>query len=143
VKLIDANVLIYAVNEDAPQHPKARAWLEKTLSGSEPVAFEWTVLLAFLRLSTRSAVFPRPLTPAQAIEIMDSWLAQPCAEIIDPAERHLEVLARLLEPLGTAGNLTADAHLAAIALEFGAELCSCDSDFSRFPGVRWTNPIAG
>jgi toxin-antitoxin system PIN domain toxin len=143
VKLLDANVLIYAVNEDAPQHAKARPWLERTLSGSEPVAFDRTVLLAFLRLSTRSAVFPRPLTPAQAIEVMASWLEQPCAEIVDPAERHLEVLARLLEPLGTAGNLTADAHLAAVALEYGAELCSCDADFSRFPGLRWTNPIAG
>lgn len=143
MKLIDANVLLYAVNEDAPQHPKARAWLEKTLSGSEPVAFEWTVLLAFLRLSTRSAVFPRPLTPAQAIEIVGSWLDQPCAEVVDAAERHLEVLARLLDPLGTAGNLTADAHLAAIALEYGAELCSCDADFARFPKLRWTNPIAG
>jgi hypothetical protein len=143
VKLVDANLLLYAVNEDAPQHRKARAWLEAVLSGTEPVGFDWTVLLAFLRLSTRSAVFPRPLTAAQALELVDSWLAQPCAEIVDPAERHVEVLARLLEPLGTAGNLVSDAHLAALAIEFGAELCSCDADFSRFPGLRWTNPIEG
>lgn len=142
MKLVDANVLLYAVNEDAPQHAKSRAWLERALSGPEPVAFDWTVLLAFLRLSTRSAVFPRPLSVAQAIEVMQSWLAQPCAEIVDAAEPHLDVLARLLGPLGTAGNLTADAHLAAVALEYGAELCSCDADFSRFPGLRWTNPLA-
>lgn len=142
MKLVDANVLLYAVNEDAPQHPKAKAWLEKALSGPEPLGFDWTVLLAFLRLSTRTAVFPRPLTAAQAIDLLRSWLDQPCAEILDPAEKHLDVLDRLLGPLGTAGNLASDAHLAALSLEFGAELCSCDSDFSRFPGVRWTHPLA-
>ena len=142
MKLVDANVLLYAVNQDSPQHSKARAWLEKALSGPEPVAFDWTVLLAFLRLSTRSVVFPRPLSPAQALEIIGSWLEQPCAEILDAAERHVEVLSRLLEPLWSAGNLTSYAHLAALALEYGAELCSRDSDFSRFPGPRCTNPPA-
>lgn len=141
MKIVDANVLLYAVNEDAPQHVKAKAWLKSALSGSEPVGFDWTVLLAFLRLSTRAVVFPRPLSPDQAFDIIGSWLDQPCAEVIDPVERHLEVLQRLLGPLGTAGNLTSDAHLAALALEQGAELCSCDSDFSRFPGLRWTNPL--
>ena len=106
------------------------------------MGFDWTVLLAFLRLSTRSAIFPRPLTLPQAFETMRSWLEQPCAEIVDPAERHPEMLETLLLPLGTAGNLSSDAHLAALALEFGAELCSCDSDFSRFPGLRRTNPLA-
>jgi hypothetical protein len=81
------------------------------------------------------------LTLDQAIKAVDSWLDQPCAEIVDPAERHLEVLHRLLAPLGTAGNLASDAHLASLALEYGAELCSCDSDFSRFAGLRWTNPL--
>ena len=142
MKIVDANLLLYAVNKDAPQHAKASEWLVQTLSGTEPVGFEWTVLLAFLRLSTRTAVFPRPLTPDQAIETMQSWLDQPCSEIVDPAEGHLEVLHRLLAPLGAAGNLTADAHLAAVALEYGAELCSCDSDFSRFPKLRWVNPLA-
>jgi len=142
VKIVDVNVLLYAVNEDAPQHAKSRAWLEAALSGPEPLGFDWTVLLAFLRLSTRTAVFPRPLTPGQATDVLRSWLDQPCAEVVDPAERHLDVLERLLVPLGTAGNLTSDAHLAALALEFGAELCSCDADFARFPGLRWTNPLA-
>ena len=142
MKIIDANILLYAVNEDAPQHAKAKGWLERTLSGTEPVGFDWTVLLAFLRLSTRAALFPRPLTLEQAFQTMESWLDQPCVEIVDPAERHLEVLQRLLAPLGSAGNLTADAHLASLALEYGAELCSCDSDFSRFPDLRWTNPLS-
>lgn len=142
MKIIDANILLYAVNEDAPQHPRAKAWLEQALSGTEPLGFDWTVLLAFLRLSTRTAVFPRPLTLEQAFDIIGSWLDQPNAEIVDPAERHLEVLERLLGPLGTAGNLSSDAHLASLALEYGAELCSCDSDFARFPGLRWTHPLA-
>ena len=142
MKIVDVNVLLYAINEDAPQHRKAREWLERTLSGAEPVGFDWTVLLAFLRLSTRSAIFPHPLRLGQAFDVVRSWLDQPCAEIVDAAEAHLDVLETLLEPLGSAGNLTADAHLAALSLEFGAELCSCDSDFSRFPGVRWVNPLA-
>ena len=107
----------------------------------EAVGFDWTVLLAFLRLSTRSAVFPKPLTLGEAIEVMESWLDQPCAEIVDPVERHLEMLSKLLSPLGTGGNLTSDAHLAAVAIEHGAELCSCDSDFARFKGLRWVNPL--
>jgi hypothetical protein len=142
MKLPDANLLLYAVNEDAPQHAKAKAWLEGLLSGSEPVGFDWTVLLAFLRLSTREGVFSRPLSVDQAFGSIDLWLNQPCAEIVDPAERHLEVLARILEPLGTAGNLVPDAHLAALAFEQGAELCSCDADFGRFKDLRWTNPLA-
>ena len=141
MKIIDANILLYAVNEDAPQHRKAKAWFEGVMSGSEPVGFDWTVLLAFLRLSTRPAVFPKPLTLDQAVELIDSWLGQPCAEIVDPAELHLEMLEKLLAPLGAAGNLTSDAHLAALALEQGAELCSCDSDFGRFPELRWTHPL--
>ena len=100
------------------------------------------MLLAFLRLSTRSAVFPRPLALEDAARVMESWLEQPCSEIVDPAERHLEVLAELLGPLGAGGNLTSDAHLAAVALEQGAELCSCDSDFARFKKLRWVNPLA-
>jgi len=142
VKIVDANVLLYAVNEDAPLHLKAKEWLEGTLSGSEPVGFDWTVLLAFLRLSTRASIFPHPLTAAQAIGTIRAWLEQPCAEILDPAEAHLDVLEKLLQPFGSAGNLVSDAHLAALSLEFGAELCSCDLDFSRFPGVRWINPLA-
>ncbi len=142
MKVIDANLLLYAVNEDAPLHAKARAWFERPLLGTEAVGFEWTVLLAFLRLSTRAAVFPRPLQVAEALTAIGSWLAQPCAEIVHPGERHAAVLRELLSPLGSAGNLTSDAHLAAIALEHGADLCSCDGDYGRFRGLRWVNPLA-
>ena len=143
MKLVDANLLLYAINEDAPLHIQARTWLEEVQSGSETVAFSWTVLLAFLRLSTRAAVFDHPLSPEQALDLIDSWLDQPGATVLHPGERHRWLLRDLLAPLGTGGNLSSDAHLAALAIEHGAELCSCDSDFSRFPGLRWRNPLAG
>ena len=120
MKILDANLLLYAVNEDAPLHGKARPWLEEALSGTEAVGFEWTVVLAFLRLSTRSAVFPNPLRLDQAFLLIDSWLAQPCAILVQPTERHADHLRELLAPLGTAGNLVSDAHLAAVAREHAA-----------------------
>jgi toxin-antitoxin system PIN domain toxin len=141
VKLLDANLLLYAVDERSPRHAAARAWLETTLSGSETVALAWTVLLAFVRISTRAAIFERPLSPDEALDLVDRILAQPCTTVVHPTDRHAAVLRELLAPFGTAGNLTADAHLAALAIEHGAELCSCDADFSRFPGVRWTDPL--
>ena len=113
--LLDLNVLLYAVNEDAPHHARARRWLEETLSGTETVAFSWSAILGFLRLSTRASVFPKPLSVDDAFAAIRGWLAQPCATVIDPGERHLAVLEGLLRPLGTGGNLTSDAHLAALA----------------------------
>jgi toxin-antitoxin system PIN domain toxin len=141
VKLPDANVLLYAVDENAPRHRKAREWLEATLSGTETIAFAWSVLLAVIRLSTRPVVFERPLAPEQALDLVDGWLAQPPATVIHPTERHGAVLRELMLPLGTAGNLVTDAHLAALAIEHGAELCSSDADFSRFSGLRWVDPL--
>lgn len=141
MKIVDANLLLYAVNEDAPHHAKAKSWFEEALSGTEAIGFEWTVLLAFLRLSTRTAVFPHPLGLDEAFALIDSWLSQPCSVVVQPTERHLDVLKELLTPFGSAGNLTSDAHLAAVAQEHGAEICSCDADFARFPGLRWSNPL--
>jgi toxin-antitoxin system PIN domain toxin len=142
VRLVDANLLLYAVNEDAPAHRKARSWLEGMLSGSETLAFTWTALLAFLRISTHPGIFPRPLEPREAFTLLESWLAQPCVTVLEPGAKHLTLLRKLLLPLGTAGNLTSDAHFAAVAVEHGAEICSSDADFARFPGLRWSNPLA-
>ena len=142
MKLPDVNVLLYAVDEQSPHHSPARAWVEDALSGTETVAFTWSVLLAFVRLSTRALIFERPMTVEQALELIESWIARPCATIVDPTDRHLSLLRELLGPLGTAGNLTTDAHLAALAIEHGAELCSSDHDFARFSGLRWTDPLA-
>ncbi len=141
MRLLDLNLLLYAVDETSPHHDVAREWVEATLSGPETVALAWSVLLGFVRLSTRAAVFRAPLELDQALDLVDSWLAQPSTTVIHPTDRHATVLRSLLAPLGTAGNLTTDAHLAALSIEHGAELCSTDADFSRFPGVRWSNPL--
>ena len=140
--LLDANLLIYAVNQDAPHHQKAKSWLESALSGRQTVGFSWHVLLAFLRLTTRPSLFRRPLPVEAAFDIISDWLEQPSATIVHPGPRHADILRDLLRPLGTAGNLTSDAHLAALAIEQGAELCSSDTDFARFHGVHWINPLA-
>lgn len=141
MKLPDVNVLLYAVDEGSRHHDGAREWLENALSGTETVAFCWTVLLAFVRLSTRPVVFEQPLGAGEALDLVEGWLAQPCATVVEPTIRHAATLRDLLLPLGTAGNLTTDAHLAALAIEHGAELCSCDADFGRFAGLRWSNPL--
>src|SRR5712692_4713824 len=141
MKILDANLLLYAVNEDAPQHARARVWLEEVLAGSETIGFAWVVLLAVVRLSTRPAVFPHPLRAEDAFDLVELWMTQPCSTVLEPGERHLRILRELIGALGTGGNLTSDAHLAALAIEHGAELCSCDSDFSRFPGLWWLNPL--
>ena len=140
--LLDANLLIYAVNSDAPLNRKAKVWLESTLSGQEAVGFSWNVLLAFLRLTTRPGLFRRPLPVDTAFGLVDSWLAQSPATMVHAGPRHLQVLRELLLPMGTAGNLTSDAHLAALAIEHRAELCSSDTDFARFKGLKWRNPLS-
>ena len=139
--IIDVNLLIYAVNEDAPDHKRAKAWLEAVLSGSETVGLPWSVMLAFLRLTTRQGIFQKPLTIQSAFEMVTGWLDHPSLVIAAPTTRHLQTLRDLIVPLGTAGNLTSDAHLAALAIEHGAELCSSDNDFARFNGLRWRNPL--
>ena len=141
MKLPDVNLLLYAVDEGSARHEPARAWMEDRLSGTETFALAWVVVLAFVRLTTSSRVFQAPLTTSQALDLVDGWLAQPCTTVVHPTSRHASVLRELLEPLGTAGNLTTDAHLATLAIEHGAELCSTDGDFSRFAGLRWANPL--
>lgn len=140
MKLVDANVLLYAVNRDEHHHAQARGWLDRALRETETVGFTWLVLLGFLRVSTRAAVFARPLEARQAVEVARGWLDQGAAVLIEPTARHLDVLAGLLGESGTAGNLVNDAHLAALALEHDATVISYDSDFSRFSGVRWASP---
>lgn len=142
MKLPDVNLLFYAIDEESPFHDPAREWLETVLSGTEGVAFAWVVLLGFLRISTNPAAIKQPLQPDDALEHIDEWLTQPVATIVHPTSTHAATLRRLLQTFGTAGNLTTDAHLAALAIEHGAELCSSDNDFSRFEGLRWVNPLA-
>jgi uncharacterized protein len=144
VQIVDLNLLLYAINRDAPQHERARAWWEETLSGEEPVGLTWSVVLGFLRLTTRKGLFPQPLTCEQALDVAEEWIRHPAVLLVHPGERHWSVVRTLLEGAGTAGNLTTDAHLAALAIEHDATLCSTDSDFERFrPLLRFVNPIAG
>lgn len=138
--LPDANLLLYSVNSKAPLHRSAKEWLETTLSGPETIGFSWASLLAFLRVST-NPIFPHPLPAERAFDQVERWLEAPTATIVHPGPRHARILGQLLLPLGTAGNLTSDAHLAALAIEHGAQLCSADSDFARFTGLKWTNPL--
>jgi toxin-antitoxin system PIN domain toxin len=111
------------------------------LSESEPIGFAWLALLAFVRVSTNPRLFAAPLTPEFALSLVENWLAQPSATVLHPTERHIAIVRGLLEPLGTGGNLTSDAHLAALAIEHGGEVCSADTDFARFRGLRWVNPL--
>ncbi|MEZ5330599.1 MAG: TA system VapC family ribonuclease toxin [Thermoanaerobaculia bacterium] len=139
--LVDANLLIYAVNADSAHHAAARRWWEETLSGTTPVGLAWSVLLAFLRITTRAGIFERPLSADRALATVDSWLDQPFVRAVGPGPGHWAILRVLLRDAGTAGNLTADANLAALALELRSPLYSTDSDFGRFPGLEHVNPL--
>lgn len=140
MRLVDANVLIYAVNEASPQHEAARSWLDGALSGGETVGFAWSVVLAFLRLTTHPAVFAHPLEPDAATAIVRAWTDLPTARLIDPTPRHLDLLSGLLAEAGTAANLVNDAHLAVLAIEHDATLVTFDADFGRFRELRTERP---
>lgn len=139
--LPDINLLVYAYNSDAPEHERARAWWEAALSGTRPVGIPWTVMLGYLRLMTSRRVVLEPLAPAEAIGHLRSWLERPCALILAPGARHLDLVDELMMAGRASGELVTDVHLAALAIEHQAELCSNDSDFARFPGLHWTNPL--
>ncbi|MFP5229374.1 MAG: type II toxin-antitoxin system VapC family toxin [Acidobacteriota bacterium] len=135
------NLLIYAVDRKAPMHKAALAWLEQSLSSGEEIRLPWAVILAFVRIVTRHGWSARPLSIDSAFSFVASWLNHPSVSIAHPGPEHAHILLRLLQQVGTAGNLTSDAHLAALAIEHDAELASADNDFSRFHGLRWKNPL--
>ena len=137
----DVNLLIYAYNRDAPHHADAKAWWEELLSSSDPVGLPWATALGFIRLMTHRSVLVTPLPAKDTIAHVRSWHMRPNVSVLEPGPRHLELLDRLFEALGTAAGLTTDAHLAALAIEHQCELCSNDADFARFPGLRWSNPL--
>ena len=141
--LVDLNVVLYAVNVAAERHAEARTWWESAINGDEPVGLAWPVVTGFLRLSTHASVLPRPLTVEQACRRVNRWLAQPTVRLVRETDEHWRQLERLLSEVGTAGNLTTDAHLAALAICHGATLVSFDNDFARFKNLRWTHPGRG
>lgn len=139
--LVDANMLLYAEDSLSPRHREARVWWDHQLSGTDPVCLCWTVVSAFIRISTNPRAFERPLSLEQALARVRSWLDQPCVRIIQPTERHWDVFQRMLKGGQAVANLVTDAHLAALAIEHGCELVSTDADFARFPALTWKNPL--
>jgi toxin-antitoxin system PIN domain toxin len=135
------NLLVYAYNAAAPQHERARAWWESSLSGSERVGLAWVTVLGYLRIATSRRAVLSPVTPGTALGHVRSWLERPHVEIVNPGSRHLDLLDGLATAIGTIGTLASDLHLAALAIEHQAELHSNDGDFARFPGLRWRNPL--
>lgn len=137
MKLPDVNVLLGAVNSASAEHAVARDWIEQAYAQPAGVALAWPALLGFVRISTRSGILPRPLSVDDPRSAVDDWLSAPRAHVVHPTERHAAILMRLLREAGTAGSLTSDAHLAALAIEHGATLVSFDRDFARFDGLRF------
>lgn len=138
----DINLLLYAVNEDTPQHCEAKRWWTSVLSSAEPVGLSHVVVLGFIRLSTNRKVFSIPLTMEQATDMVDSWLQQPNVEIISPSESHWQILKAMLKEGNIGSSLTTDAHIAALASEYGMIIYSNDVDFARFPNIKMINPLA-
>ena len=138
--LPDVNVLVHAHNADSAAHEKARAWWDRCLAGTEGVGLAWAAMLGFVRITTNRNVVARPLAVHDVMKRLEEWLALPHVHIAQPSDTHFARLRTELERLGTAGNLTTDAHLAVLAMERGYVLYSTDTDFARFTGLRWVNP---
>lgn len=141
--LIDANLLLYAYDASSSQHNAARSWLQETLSGTEAIRFALMSLLAFVRIATNPTVFARPLPPPEAIGIVQLWLELPQTGLAHPTEQHWTLLDQLVRSGQARGAMVMDAHLATLALEYGATLHTTDRDFARFTELRFINPLGG
>ena len=135
----DVNLLLCAHVEAAPLHPSARHWWESLTNGTERVGVPWVVAMGFVRLATHASVLAHPGSPAEAVDYVDEWFRLPHVTPLNPGRQHLTLVRRALEAAGVGGNLVTGAHIAALAMEYQAEVHSNDSDFSRFPGLRWRN----
>jgi toxin-antitoxin system PIN domain toxin len=142
VILVDANVLLYAYNASDPRHARARSWLEEAVAGPTPVRLAWVTVLAFVRIATNPRAFAQPMSIAEATATVSRWLAQPSVGLVEPSVRHWEILEPLLVVAQARGDLVTDAHLAALAIEHGAVICTTDRDFTRFPGLRAIDPLS-
>ena len=138
--LVDANILLYAIDRSSPRHEAARGWLERSLSGADEIGFPLVSLLAFVRIGTDPRVFTVPLDPGDAIDIVTGWLVRPNARLVHPTPSHWSALARASADGRARGPGITDAHLAALAAEHGAELCTTDRAFARFEGLRTIDP---
>ena len=140
--LVDANILLFAVDDESPFHDRAAAWLSEQLNGARRIGLPWPVLTAFTRIATNPRAYRKPLTPDRAWSHVERWLACEPAWIPAPSHRHADVLGSLVRTYQAWGNLVADAHLAALAIEHGLTVCSADTDFARFTEIAWLNPLA-
>jgi hypothetical protein len=139
--IVDANLLLYAVDRSAQHHAAALGWFENALNGDRQVGLPWPSLLAFVRISTHPRASAHPLAPERAWSIVQGWLDAPTVWVPAPTPRHATVLGGLVSKYRISGNLVPDAHLAALAVEHGVVLCSNDTDFARFEEIRWENPL--
>ena len=137
----DLNLLIYAHNDGAPRHGEARRWWEGLVNGAERVGVPWAVSLGFMRLTTNRRMLERPMAPERAVDCVREWFRYPHVAPLRPGPDHLPLLREQLAHAGAGGNLVTDAHIAALAIEYGAEIHSNDADFGRFPALRWRNPL--
>lgn len=137
----DVNLLLYAVISGFPQHPRARAWWEKTINSHTRVGLTQPALFGFLRIATNARILQSPLAVKDAIDYVQDWIAQPNVDLLTPGPKHLNIALGLLQDTGTAGNLTTDVQLAAYAIEHQGEMHSNDTDFARFPNLKWINPL--
>lgn len=142
MKVIDLNLLLYSINKDSAHHAKSKKWLDQVLNEDEVIGLPWIVILGFLRISTNPRIFKKALSPEIAVQILDEWKACTSVRTLHPGSEHWNILKRLISESGTAGNLTTDAHLAALTIECGAVLNTTDTDFGRFKYLNWINPIA-
>lgn len=138
--LPDVNLLVHAHNRDSPVHEAARRWWDGCLMGTEGVGLAWIVILGFIRITTHPRVLLRPLPVGEVLDRIESWLRLPHVHVPQPSNRHFPGLRENLERIGTAGNMTTDAHLATLAVQRGYVLYTTDTDFMRFPSLRWVNP---
>jgi uncharacterized protein len=139
----DINLLLYACDSSSPFHAKAAGWWESCLSGTEPVGMLHVVVFGFVRIATNTRVFLHPMSPGEAAGHVRAWLEQPPVQLLDPGPDHIRRALKLLETVGTAGNLVSDVQMAALAMDHDAVLHTADTDFVRFQGLRWFNPITG
>jgi toxin-antitoxin system PIN domain toxin len=140
VKVVDLNVLVYATDATSSRHVVAKTWLDRAMSSTETIGVATAVAVGYVRITTNPRIVANPLDVATSVGVVKGWYARPNVTAPQPTARHFALLAELLAPIGTGGNLVSDAHLAALSIEHGAELCSFDRDFSRFSGVRWLEP---
>ena len=137
----DLNLLVFTYSQASPFHDDARKWWEGLFNGAERVGIPWVVITGFVRLMTNRSAMDQPLAPSEAIDTVESWFRYPHVTPLNPGTEHLSLLRQALAAAGVGGNLVTDAHVAALAMEYQAEVHSNDSDFSRFPGLRWRNPL--